>query len=206
MRRKTADIATAALERGPFAPGGTTMDRRSVDLDGGPVAAGVWTDGGLGFVLVLHRRRDGFAASELYWSTRGPDLRWTVAEHLSGGLTGCDPAYASSWEAVLADAAFTVLSSSESLLSTGADVFEEEDEGELVGVHELLVSRRVVHLRIERSALGVGPSYAPHTVRKQPLASPFALVAVRPAERVYVVAVERDGTAGEGVELLPPTE
>lgn len=121
------------------------------------------------------------------------------------GLTGCDPAYASSWEAVLADAAFTVLSSSESLLSTGADVFEEEDEGELVGVHELLVSRRVVHLRIERSALGVGPSYAPHTVRKQPLASPFALVAVRPAERVYVVAVERDGTAGEGVELLPPT-
>ncbi|MFJ9912185.1 hypothetical protein [Actinacidiphila glaucinigra] len=204
MRRKTADIATAALERGPFAPGGTTMDRRSVDLDGGPVAAGVWTDGDLGFVLVLHRRKDGFAASELYWSVRGPDPRWTVAEHLSGGLTGCDPANASSWEAVLADAAFTVLSSSESLLSTGAGVFEEEDEGELVGVHELLVSRRVGHLRIERSGPGPGPSCAPRTVRELPLASPFALVAVRPGERVRVVAVERDGTAGEDVELLPP--
>ncbi len=37
-----------------------------------------------------------------------------------------------------------------------------------------------------------------------PLASQFPLVAVRPGERVRVVAVERDGRAGEGVELLPP--
>ncbi|MEU5097323.1 hypothetical protein [Streptomyces sp. NPDC020996] len=63
-----ADIAVGTLERGVHGPGGAMPEPRRVHLDEGPVAAGVWTDGDLGFVLLLHRRDDGFVASELYYS------------------------------------------------------------------------------------------------------------------------------------------
>ncbi|MEU1619739.1 hypothetical protein ABZ479_20870 [Streptomyces sp. NPDC005722] len=205
MRRSMADIATAALERGPYAPGGTPGGVRSVDLDAGPVVADLWTDDDLGFVLLLHRRRDGFPATELYWSTPGPDGRWTRAEHLSGGAYAWDRARDPWWEPGPDDAAFTVLSSSESLLLTGRGGFEGEEEGaELVGFSELLVGARVDRLRVERYGLGRASSYTAHSVLEKPLLSPLVLVAVRPGERVRLSAVDRDGTAGEGLELLPP--
>lgn len=205
-----SDIARAALERGPRAPDGKVMDRRTMDLSDGPAVADVWTDGDLGFVFLLHRRNDGFVASELYYSTRDPDRRWTDAEHLSGGIVGFDPTHVSAAGQVLSNAMLAVLSDSESRLSTGRSGYE--DDGELIRVYELLVSKTVDHLRIEkqRPALGTQPTRTAHTSLEKSLVSPLAIVVVRAGELLRVVPVERNGSAtnvtGEGIDLLPAVQ
>lgn len=206
MKKPMSGIATAALERGPHAPDGMMMDRRTMDISDGPAVADVWTDGDLGFVLLLHRRNDGFVASELYYSTRDSDLRWTDAEHLSGGIVGFDPTHASASEQVLSNAMLAVLSDSESRLSTGRSGYE--DDGELIRVYELLVSETVDHLRIEqRHTPGTEPA---RTTLEKSLTSPLAVVAVRPGELLQVVPMARSGSpsgaAGEGIGLLPAVQ
>ncbi|MFC9844965.1 hypothetical protein ACFWFF_35425 [Streptomyces sp. NPDC060223] len=205
-----SDIATAALERGPHAADAKTMDRSAVDLGGGPAVADVWTDGDLGFVLLLHRRNDGFVASELYYSTKDADLRWTRAEHLSGGIAGFDPTQASPSGRAMSNATLTVLSDSECRLSTSRSGYE--DDGELIRVYELLVSGTVDHLRIEKQQhpLGTEPTRTAHTSFERGLASPVTIVVVRPCEILRVVPVKRYGSAtdvsDEGIDLFPAVQ
>lgn len=207
MKKPMADIAAAALERGPHVPDGRVPGRHVADLSDGPAAADVWTDGDLGFALLLHRRNDGFVASELYYSIRDSDLRWTDTEHLSGGIVGFDPTHASASEQVLSNTMLAVVSESESRLSTGRSGYE--DDGELIRVYELLVSETVDHLRIEKQQHALGSEPARITLEKT-LASPLAVVAVRPGELLQVVPVTRNGSptgaAGEGIELLPAVQ
>jgi hypothetical protein len=210
MKKPMSDIATAALERGPHAPDAKGMDRHTMDLGDGPSVADVWTDGDLGFVLLLHRRNDGFVASELYCSTKDSDLRWTDAEHLSGGITGFDPTQASASARAMSNATLTVLSDSESRLSTSRSGYE--DDGELIRVYELLVSGTVDHLRIEKQQhpLGTEPTRTAATSFEKGLTSRVAIVAVRPGETLRVVPVERTSSTtdvtdvtDEGIDLLP---
>ncbi|MFE9763443.1 hypothetical protein ACFYPC_02720 [Streptomyces sp. NPDC005808] len=208
-----SDIAKAALERGPHAPDVKGMDRQALDLSDGPAVADVWTDGDLGFVLLLHRRSDGFVASELYYSTKDSNLRWTDTEHLSGGITGFDPTQAPTSGQVLSNAILAVVSDSESRLSTGRSGYE--DDGELIRVYELLVSGTVGHLRIERIEKqqytpGTAPTRTAHTSFEKGLSSPVAIAVVRPGEILRVVPVERNtsptNATGEGFDLFPAVQ
>ncbi|PSM39781.1 hypothetical protein C6Y14_30335 [Streptomyces dioscori] len=97
-----AVVAAEALARGPREP-------HPADLTHGPVVADRWTDGPLGFVLLLHRRDDGFVAGELYHSLRTTDGSWTGPDPLSGGVLGFDPTDPASVEAVLSGAALRVV-------------------------------------------------------------------------------------------------
>ena len=205
MNKPMADIATAALKRGLHAQGYHAIRRRTMDLSDEPAVADIWTDDDLGFALLLHRRKDGFVASELYYSTRDSGLRWTDAEHLSGGIVGFDPAHASASEQILNDATLVVLSASESRLSTNRSGYE--DEGELIRVYELLVSESVDHIRIEKHTTGSAHPRIAHTSLEKSLTSPVAVVAVRPGELLHVVPAERRGSTagatGEGIDLHP---
>ncbi|MEU9286961.1 hypothetical protein AB0D57_20175 [Streptomyces sp. NPDC048275] len=182
MNTSMAHIAAAALEQGPHTPSDTasTAHRHPLDLRVGPVAVDVWTDGRLGFVLLLHRRDDGFAASEIYYSLKGEDQRWMLPEHLSGEIVGFDPEDPSVMAEILSGAALTVLSESDSRVFTGTG----EDDDELVRVYELLVSERVDRIRIENRS---------RTDPQERAAPPMAVVVVRPGEPLRVSPVLRDG-------------
>ncbi|WP_324786109.1 hypothetical protein [Streptomyces sp. H51] len=204
MKRPMADVAVGALERGVRDPGGETPGPRRVHLDEGPVAADTWTDGDLGFVLLLHRRDDGFAAGEVYSSLKGEDHRWTEAEHLSGGVVGFDIEDPSAVERILSGALLLVLSESESRVFTG---HSGDDGDELVRLYEILVSSTVGALRIERN--GPVRESGPAVFRKS-LTSCAAVVAVRPGERLRVVPVQRGGSASpavsHGLDLFSASE
>ncbi|MGW3950931.1 hypothetical protein ACWEKM_08200 [Streptomyces sp. NPDC004752] len=186
MKKPMADIAAAALDQGPRTPGGELPDTHLPDLGEGPVAVDVWIDGDLGFVLLLHRRDDGFVASEVYYSLKGEDHRWTDAEHLSGEIVGFERETPSAAENILSDASVVVLSESESRVFTGHR--DDEDGDELVRLYELLVSKAVCSLRIEKSGPGTESESA---VFHKDLTSRLAVVAVRPGERLRVVPLER---------------
>lgn len=201
MKKRMTDIAAAALDRESHTPGGGIPGGPPLDLAEGPVAGDVWVDGDLGFVLLLHRRDDGFVADEVYCSLRGEDRRWAEAEHLSGGIVGFDPEIASEAEGILSGASAVVLSESESRVFTGHG--DDEDGDELVRIYELLVSEAVCSLRIERSGSG---AEAESAVFLKGLTSRLAVVVVRPGERLRVVPLDRSGSAssagGDGVELF----
>ncbi|MGW0828050.1 hypothetical protein [Streptomyces sp. NPDC002845] len=202
MKKPMADIAAAALGQEPHTPGGEIPDTRPLDLAEGPVAADVWTDGDLGFVLLLHRRDDGFVASEVYYSLKGEDHRWTDAQHLSGEIVGFDLENPSAAEDILSGASLVVLSESESRVFTGHG--DDEDGDELIRLYELLVSEAVGSLRIEKSGPGAEPE---STVFQKNVTSRVAIVAVRPGERLRVVPRERSSstssTTREGLDLFP---
>ena len=201
MKKPMADIAVAALDQGLHTPGDAIPDTHPLDLADGPVAADFWIDGDLGFVLLLHRRDDGFVASEVYYSLKGEDHRWTDVEHLSGEIVGFDLESSSAAENILSGASVVVLSESESRVFTGH--CDDDDGGELVRLYELLASDAVGSLQIEKSGPGTEPD---PTVFQKNLTSRVAVVAVRPGERLRVVPLERSGsktpTACGGLDLF----
>ncbi|MFI9628899.1 hypothetical protein [Streptomyces sp. NPDC052042] len=187
MPRNLADVARAALtaacvrSRGDATgPGGYGDIARVADT---------CVRGGLGFVQLLHRRKDGILAEELYFSTREDDGSWAVAEHLSGSTIGDDPGDPRNIAAVLRGRPLALLGESEALLYTGRPEADDEDGYEMLRFHTLLVPQEAGHLDIEDVSSGVGPT--PSRTRK-PLSSRIALFALFPGERfsVHVMAGE----------------
>jgi hypothetical protein len=192
MAPNLAALARTALapEAAPGGPG----------ADGPPGAsvADVHVRGDLGFVLLLHRRKDGAAAEELYASARGAGGVWDEPEHLSGGVLGLDPRAPGAVAEVLAGRTLALFGESETGLWTGRP---GSDEGyEQVRFHELLVDPRAGHLEIR----GADPCGDPSTGVRKALRSPLALVAVLPGERLTVRAVAPDGPLGEPLALPGP--
>lgn len=187
-----AEIARKALGAGlPVATAGT-------DRAAGPIVADVWTGHDLGFVLLLHRRDDGYFAEEVYYSLRGledGEEGWTGCDHLSGGLLGFDPEDASARVEVLAGHAMAIVTESESLVHTGRVAENEGDE--LVRVVELLVTSEADVLEVENLT---GPSR-----HRRSLRSALALIVLLPGDRIHVRAARSTPSAhlpvGDVIEL-----
>ncbi|HWU11899.1 MAG TPA: hypothetical protein VN520_37055 [Streptomyces sp.] len=183
MDRNLAETARAALGAA-CAPG--TEGRAAVPaprLDGTTttVVADTCVRGDLGFVLLLHRRRDGLVAEELFFATREDTGEWGTAEHLSGSGGFPDLTDPEEAAAVLRGRPMMLLGESGTLLHTGRP---QADEGyELLRFHVLLVDEGVGHLHVEDGSGGVPPSSG--RVLK-PLMSRLALLALFPEERVTV--------------------
>ncbi|MFD9498476.1 hypothetical protein [Streptomyces sp. NPDC060035] len=62
-----------------------------LDSASGAAVADLCVRGDLGFALLLHRRKDGLVAEEIYASHRQEDGSRAAADHLSGGLLGIEP-------------------------------------------------------------------------------------------------------------------
>ncbi|MFD7429753.1 hypothetical protein ACFV6Z_22340 [Streptomyces sp. NPDC059818] len=188
-----AEIALKALGAGP--PVATAGSDPAAE----PTVADVWAECDLGFVLLLHRRDDGYFAEEVYYSLRGRDdgaeEGWAACDHLGGGLLGFDPEDATSREEVLAGHAMAIVTESESMVYTGRSVEKEGDE--LLRVVELLVSAEVDVLEIENLT-------RPSQYRRS-LSSALALLVLLPGDRIRVRAARstRSGCipVGEVIEL-----
>ncbi|WP_079186344.1 hypothetical protein [Streptomyces sp. CB01580] len=195
--RNLAEVARAAL---------TATDAGPAVLVGaagaaGAVVADLCVRDGLGFVLLLHRRKDGFVAEELCFAAREDNGTWPLPEHLSGSCVGFDPADRRKNETLLCGRPLMPFGESETLLCTGRR--QDEDDGhEMLRFHTLLVSREVDHLDIE----DLSPDAAPGAGRiRKSLRSRVALLALYPGERVAVRPMAREGDClralGEPYEL-----
>lgn len=183
MHRNLAEAARAALTvaYGPGTDGRAAVPAPRLAGTATTVVADTCARGGLGFVLLLHRRKDGLVAEELFFSTREATGAWGAAEHLSG--SGGIPDLTSPEEAaaVLRGRPVAVLGDSWTLLHTGRP--QADDGCEPMRFHVLLVDGNVGHLDIEDSPAGASP--ASHRLRK-PLTSQVALLALFPGECVTV--------------------
>ncbi|WEH37119.1 hypothetical protein PZB75_29405 [Streptomyces sp. AM 4-1-1] len=141
--------------------------------------------GNLGFVLLVHRRRDGAAAEELYWSVREADGVWAEPEHLSGGLTGADPDDMDELADVLRGEPLMLVSDAETLLCTGRRAYD--DGYESVRFAQILTAARVRSVEVER--LGPGTR---HTTRR-PAPYLLTLLVALPGESLRVRATGSDG-------------
>ncbi|MFC9942151.1 hypothetical protein [Streptomyces pratensis] len=203
MRTSLAETARAALTaaHGPDADGRATVPAPRLDGTTTTVVADTCVRGDLGFVLLLHRRKDGLVAEELFFSNRESTGAWGAAEHLSGSggipdLTGPGEA-----AAVLRGWSMTVLGASETGLHTGRP--QADDGYELLRFHVLLVDESIGRLDIEDTTTGA--STAPGRHRK-PLTSQVALFALFPEERVTVrTRADAGNGAGSMGELLELT-
>lgn len=188
-----AEIAWQALSAGPSA---APLD---LTFDEGPVAADVWIEGNLGFVLLLHRRDDGLVAEEVYYSVRGQEegksVDWLDCDHLGGGVLGFHPADASARREILAGHPMAILTESESLIHTGRVLVDEGDE--LVRIVELLVTDEADVLEVENPA-----GSAPQLHRT---ASGLVLLVLLPGDRIRARAADLRGShlvpIGEAIEL-----
>ncbi|MER5552256.1 hypothetical protein ABT001_11315 [Streptomyces sp. NPDC002793] len=196
MHRKLSETARAALTAAcapdtggrPAAPGHRLLGATTA------VVADTCVRGALGFVLLLHRRKDGLVAEELYFASREDSGAWGDTEHLSGSAGIADLTRPEEAAAVLRGRSMTSLGESETLLHTGRP---QADEGhELLRFHTLLVSGNIGHLDIEDTSAGASPASA--RVRK-PLMSQVALLALFPEE---TVTVRTGPDAGTGVRAL----
>ncbi|MDT0428911.1 hypothetical protein [Streptomyces salyersiae] len=200
MRGNLAETAHAVLTAAR-APGAGAPPLPYARLDGSAgVVADVCVRGDLGFVLLLHRRKDGALAEELFHCGRTDTGAWGTAEHLSGGLLGVEATSPRDIEAALAGRPMALWGESETLLFTGRP---GGDEGhQLLRFQTLLVREDVGHLDVRDVSSRAGS--APARLRK-PLLCQVALLALLPEERVTVRAVARDGAGarflGEPFEL-----
>ncbi|WP_330235702.1 hypothetical protein [Streptomyces sp. NBC_00566] len=173
MTKALADTALAALRQQP--------------AEG---VADVWTDGDLGFVLLLHRRKDGAMAEELYCAQRAEDGTWDRPEHLNGGLLGLDPGNdPTAVTTALAGEPIRVLSASETLLHTGRG---EEDGYETAHIWQLLITPEADALTTES------------THRK--VTSPLSLLILFPGETAHVSATRDARPLGAPLTLSAPTQ
>src|SRR5882757_8568259 len=148
MRQSMADIALDALRAGAsrLEPGSRHNLLASL-VKGRPVVADVWVDGALGFVLVVHRRSDGFVSEELYYSMRNDDGGWLSSEHLSGAILGLAPQTSKALKDALGGSSLAVVSESEALIYTGRD--EAEDGYEPVRALTIMVGESADCIAVE---------------------------------------------------------
>ncbi|MBM7441411.1 hypothetical protein [Streptomyces sp. HB132] len=191
MHRSLAETARAALTAAcaPGSDGDAALPAPRLGGDTTVVVADTCVRGDLGFVLLLHRRKDGLVAEELFFSRRENTGVWGAAEHLSGSGGIPDLTRPEEAAAVLRGWSLVALGDSETGILTERP---RADEGhELVRFHVLLVNEAVGHLDLGNTSVGASP--ASGRVRK-PLTSQVALIALFPEESVTV----RTG-AGAGV-------
>ncbi|WP_335932949.1 hypothetical protein [Streptomyces sp. PTD5-9] len=186
MRQNLAGFARSALTAASARETGATRAAPVAFDETAPgVVADVCVRGALGFVCLLHRRKDGLVAEELYFSAREDDGPWEAAEHLSGGVLGFDPTDPRSAAAPLDGRALIPFGDSETCLFTGR---QQADDGyELLRFFTFLVAEEADHLVVG------GGSSGTVSVRK-PLVSRIALLAVLPGERLTVRAAAREGS------------
>ncbi|WP_073948733.1 hypothetical protein [Streptomyces kebangsaanensis] len=204
MYRNLAELAHAALTARSV-PGAGGARAVPVRLDGTTRAAVADTcvRGDLGFAVLLHRRKDGFVAEELYTSSRGDDGAWAAPDHLTGGVLRFDPTRDREIANVLRGAPLAFGGEYEMELYTGRP---QSDEGyELLRLHELLVAPEAGHLEVEDTSPGAGGA----SVRTRGVpASHFAAVVCFPGERFTVRAMTGDGAGarplGDSWELTGP--
>ncbi|MGW1409907.1 hypothetical protein [Streptomyces sp. NPDC002403] len=121
--------------------------------------------GAIGFVLVVHRRRDGLVAEEIYYALRNSDGTWQEPDHLSGGLVGIDPEIASDVRGALRGDTMARISDAESLIYTGR--FSIDDGYESVRFLEVLTAPWIDHIEVadrDRPAAPVTRKPAPHAL------------------------------------------
>lgn len=204
MHRNLAELARAALTAAS-AGGSGAVHAVPTRLDSATTAAVADTcvRGDLGFALLLHRRKDGLTAEELYFSTRRSNGSWTAADHLSGGVMGIEPTSPGEVAAVLRGGSMALFGESETHLFTGRP--QADEEGEPLRFHTLLVNQEVGHLDIADTSPGADPACG--RTRKT-LTSRIALLALFPGERITVHAVTRKGSGpwvpGGPYELTGP--
>ncbi|MFJ3662232.1 hypothetical protein ACIPPM_17425 [Streptomyces sp. NPDC090119] len=161
MTRSLAETARAALHRQP--------------AEG---VADVWTDGDLGFVLLLHRRKDGVMAEELYYALRTEDGTWDRPEHLSGGPLGLDPHDPTTVTRALADEPIRVLGASETLLYTGRG---QGDGYETAHIRYLLITDEADSLRTDAT-------HRTDSTHRE-ATSPLKLLILFPGQSAHVTAI-----------------
>lgn len=200
-----AELAHAALTAGSRDTGAAPAVPTLLDSATEAAVADLCVRGDLGFALVLHRRKDGLVAEELYASTRQDDGSWAAADHLSGGLLGVEPASARDVAEVLGGRPSVLFGESGTLLFTGRPEAEADEGYELLRFFTLLVDRKVSHLRIEENPPGTAPVAGP---THKTLGSQAALIALFPGERVTVRPMTQGESGpkplGEGHELTGP--
>ncbi|MEU3173504.1 hypothetical protein [Streptomyces sp. NPDC007000] len=170
----------------------------------GAVVADTCLRGDLGFVLLLHPRKDGCFAEELYFSARPGDGSWAAADHLSGGVTGVAPTGDRDVARMLNGRPLASFGESETALFTGRP--QSDDGYESLRFHEVLVHAGTDHLDVEDLSPGADPARRRRTGK--PLVSRVALFALFPGERLTVRAMVREGTGshplGEPLGLTGP--
>ncbi|MGW3168424.1 hypothetical protein ACWC9Q_37950 [Streptomyces sp. NPDC001142] len=102
--------------------------------------------GGIGFALIIHRRRDGLVAEEIYYALRDSAGNWDEPDHLSGGLVGFDLEIASDVQGALRGERMKEISDAESLIYTGR--FGIDDGYESVRFLEVLTAPEVDHIEV----------------------------------------------------------
>jgi hypothetical protein len=185
-----ADIALDALRAGAsqLRPGSRHNLLPSL-VEGQPVVADVWIDGSLGFVLVVHRRGDGFVSEELYYSMRNDDGDWLSCEHVSGSILGLAPQMSEALKDVPGGSSLAVVSESEALLHTGRR--EAEDGYEPVRALTVLVGEDADRIAIEDHSQG---SATPGGQAGMDVRSPLILLVLLPGRQLRVSALHREGS------------
>ncbi|MFB7917384.1 hypothetical protein [Streptomyces sp. NPDC056061] len=142
--------------------------------------------GDVGFALVVHRRRDGYVAEEIYYGLRDSAGTWQEPDHLSGGLVGIEPEAPDEVLEALRGESMAVVSESESLVHTGR--CDLDDGYESVRFLEVLTAPRVDHIEvIDLNRPGAAP------VRK-PTSHALSVLVALPGERLLL----RAGPGGSG--------
>lgn len=112
------------------------------------VAADVWTDGRFGLVLVLHYRKDGLFASEVYSSVADAEGNWWGADHITGDVFEIDLQDPEAVRQGVGESPVAVVAESDSVIFTGRP---RADEGyEMIRTFQIITSPSVSSVEITK--------------------------------------------------------
>lgn len=185
-----ANIAWDALQADALRGEHRTLGDLLASLNEGPVAVDVWIEGDLGFVLLLHRRKDGLASEELYYSVRNADGEWQDCGHLGGAVLGFDVEMTTASQHTPASSRLAVVSESESLVDTGRS--DAEDGYETVRARTVLIGDDVDALEITDLSPDSTARGRQHILDVR---SPLLVLVLLPGKRLRVSALRHEGEA-----------
>jgi len=161
------------------------------------VAADVWTNGRFGLVLVLHYRKDGLFASEIYSSVASGEGCWGEVEHVTGDMFEIDLQDPEAVGQALSDAPFAVVAESDSTIFTGRP---QGDEGyEMIRTFQIITAPSVSSVVVSKFDTVTRTWSAP--LRKD-LRSRMFILGLFPGERISVSTKIKDGSDAESrIEL-----
>jgi hypothetical protein len=190
MRQSMKNIALNALQGDVLRGERRTLRDLLGSLSEGPVAVDVWIEDDLGFVLLMHRRSDGLASEELYYSLRDEAGQWQTCEHLGGAILGFDVEMPTASQHTPVGSRLSVLSESEALIYTGRR--GAEDGYETVRARTVLVGDDVDVLEITDLSQHSTAQGRHHTLDVR---WPLLLLVLLPGMRLRVAALRRKGEA-----------